>query len=348
MPQLANRANTLEKLLEKGDFPDDRLDSSGKEPFEGFYQHGEGERVSPRTADASSQSLRDRQRRQKRVFPARNLFNRNNVKFNTGGMGKTAKIITVICLLAVVLTAVGVIAGVVSAKKRNVYHSPVCTGNFTGNMCTLGESFVSPLLPAAYPPVLLDATCICTSSLPGQCGQLANGLVQLIPIVNKLFSTALTPTSLSTAIWMAQGAPIGNNCAPQVLLVDVSPGLNPVTSPGRAQWAQSALLWNLVQSQDLPTAGKMRTFISNAPWNHLNETDGPISDPSAKFQISASGFVFDFAAQTVSQPAVSFASNGQPTSAQLAQVGSTAQNVLDRMYSYALGMEICIFFDSVF
>jgi hypothetical protein len=50
-----------------------------------------------------------------------------------------------------------------------------------------------------------------------------------------------------------------------------------------------------------------------------------------------SGFIFDFAAQTVTQPSVPFVISGAPTSAQIAQVGSTASSALDRMYSFAQG-----------
>jgi hypothetical protein len=81
----------------------------------------------------------------------------------------------------------------------------------------------------------------------------------------------------------------------------------------------------------------MQTFLRNAPWKELGNVDGPVA-PSASFTLSISGFDFDFAAQTVSQPSVSFVSNGSPTSEQAAQVGSTAHTALDRMYSFALGL----------
>ena len=182
-----------------------------------------------------------------------------------------------------------------------------------------------------------DATCVCTTSLPGQCGDLASGLISLIPTVNTLFKMNLTPASLSVGIWTALGETIGGNCAPQILLLDVSPGLDHVTMPNRTLWAQSALLWNLVQSQDLATVKKMRSFVNSAPWDRLGHADGPAQDTTAKFQISASGFIFDFASQTISQSNVSFISDARPTNAQLARVDSVAQGVLDRMYSYALG-----------
>lgn len=146
-----------------------------------------------------------------------------------------------------------------------------------------------------------------------------------------------TANSLSTAIWLAQGAPVGENCAIQSRLVDVAPALDSNKFPNRTQWAQSALLWNVVQSQDLPAVQKLQQFILDAPWEKLGDADGRVSDPSSAFSTTAFGYTFDFAAQTATQIQVSFVSNGEPTSAQIAQVGLTAESALDRMYSFALG-----------
>lgn len=191
----------------------------------------------------------------------------------------------------------------------------------------------------AYDTVLTiptDATCVCTSSVAGRCDQLAQSLVTLTPTLNTLFRTNFTTNLISTGIWEAQGAPLGGNCASQANLVDVAPALDFSKAPNRTIWTQSALLWNLVNSQDVGAIKKMQSFVRNAPWNELGNMDGPVSQ-SSSFTLSISGFVFDFAAQTVSQPSVSFVSNGSPTSEQAAKVGSTARPALDRMYSFALG-----------
>jgi hypothetical protein len=128
---------------------------------------------------------------------------------------------------------------------------------------------------------------------------------------------------------------LGKNCASQANLVDVAPALNPNIQPNRTTWARTALLWNLVKSQDLDAVAKMRSFVVNAPWRTL-PPDALVQD-AAPFQITVSGYIFDFAARTVTQPGVSFASDGQPNPAQLAKVGDLQRDVLDRMYSYALG-----------
>jgi hypothetical protein len=101
------------------------------------------------------------------------------------------------------------------------------------------------------------------------------------------------------------------------------------------------MLWNLVQSQNMSALLDMQKFVSDAPWSSLGETDGPVPNTSSKLSLLESGFIFDFAGQTVTQPSVSFVGDGAPTSAQIAQVGSTALSVLDRMYSFALG-KICV------
>ena len=97
------------------------------------------------------------------------------------------------------------------------------------------------------------------------------------------------------------------------------------------------MLWNLVQSQNMSALSDMQKFILSAPWNNLDGTDGPVADTSSKFSVAESGFIFDFAQQTVTQPSVSFVTSGAPSSAQIAQVGSTASSALDRMYSFAMG-----------
>jgi hypothetical protein len=163
--------------------------------------------------------------------------------------------------------------------------------------------------------------------------------------VNTLFHTNFSANGISTGIWETQGAPIGVNCASQAQLIDVEPALDFKNVPNRTTWAQSALLWNLVESQDLIAIGKMRSFIRSAPWHELGNTDGPVPT-SPSFTLSISGFVFDFAAQTVSEPSVSFISSGSPTSGQAAQVGGVAQAALDRMYSFALGLSSLEFFPS--
>jgi len=138
-------------------------------------------------------------------------------------------------------------------------------------------------------------------------------------------------------VWQVQGAPSDNQCAKQALLIDVAPALDSSEAPNRTQWTQSAILWNLVQSQNMSALLDMQKFISNAPWSSLGATDGPVPGTSSKFSVLESGFIFDFAAQTVTQPNVSFIISGVPTSAQIAQVGSTASSTLNRMYSFAQG-----------
>ena len=186
-----------------------------------------------------------------------------------------------------------------------------------------------------------DSTCVCTSTLPGQCDALAQNLITLIPTLNNLFSANYTPKSLSDAVWAAQGAPPVNSCQTQAVIVDVAPALNAATAPNRTQWAQAAMLWNFAQSQNTAALETMQEFVADAPWRDLSQADGPVSDASNTFIVSSIGFKFDFAAQTVTAPSVTFVTNGNPSSAQVAQVDSTASTALDRMYSFALGVCVC-------
>ena len=140
------------------------------------------------------------------------------------------------------------------------------------------------------------------------------------------------------ALSSSGGSALSNDCAAQARVVDVAPALDSQTVPNRTEWAQGALLWSLVLSQNASAVGKLRDFISKAPWDSL-PGDAPVIGLSStsKFSTTQLGFTFDFAAQTISEPSISFVTDGQPSSAQLAEVGSTARAALDRMYSFASG-----------
>jgi hypothetical protein len=137
-PLLVNRADALEKMLEKGDYPHDKLDANGKELIgtEGFYRNDELEMVSPPAGNPVSQFPRDRESTKKRIFPMRDALNPSNV---LAGMSKTKRIIAAVCLLVVLLAAIGVLIGVTVSNKRKSSPS-VCSGNFTGADCNIGES----------------------------------------------------------------------------------------------------------------------------------------------------------------------------------------------------------------
>jgi hypothetical protein len=135
-------------------------------------------------------------------------------------------------------------------------------------------------------------------------------------------------------MWQAQGAPVRTNCISQVDVVDVPSSLH--AFPNRTLWVRTALLWDLVQSQDTASFAKMQSFVAKAPWMNL-QADGPTTEAGSTFQITVSGFIFDFAAQTVTQPNVSFISDGQPSSAQASRVGSSVLPALNQAYTYAAG-----------
>ncbi|EEB94380.1 hypothetical protein MPER_06817, partial [Moniliophthora perniciosa FA553] len=118
------------------------------------------------------------------------------------------------------------------------------------------------------------------------------------------------------------------------LLIDVAPGLLNADHPNRTQWARSALLWNLVESQDTDAIDAMKSFISEAPWSTVSG-DGVVEDKTDAFSLTTSGFTFNFATQSVIPPSITFQTIGQPNEAQIRKVGSTALVALNRMYSFA-------------
>lgn len=181
-----------------------------------------------------------------------------------------------------------------------------------------------------------DASCICTSTL--QCDGLAQSVISLLPIVNTAFKSNYTAASAYSSFWLMTGGSQSSNCASQAILLDVGTGLDQSTSPNRTQWVQSALLWNALQSQDLAAAFKLQNFVQSLPWKLLEGSDGPVKhEQISSFSIASSGYIFNFASQTVTQPPASFVTLGQPSSLQIQRVSPNASAVLDRMYTYAQG-----------
>ena len=144
----------------------------------------------------------------------------------------------------------------------------------------------------------------------------------------------LTAEDVYIGLWQAQGSPPGLKCTDQALLIDVAPALDSRSLPNRTEWARAAILWNLVQSQDLEASQTLRSFVLGAPWNELltNNTIGQTT-----FLTNASGYMFDFASQTVLPPAQSFSVIAQPSTEQDDRVNSLSRSALDYMYGYAVG-----------
>lgn len=137
---------------------------------------------------------------------------------------------------------------------------------------------------------------------------------------------------------MLEGSPATSNCASQALLVDVGNGISHATYPNRTQWAQAAMLWNALQTQDTVASQNMKKFVQSLPWSQLNSADGPVNTASSTFSTTIAGFSYNFASQTITEPPASFVTLGQPTNAQISQVSTNALSTLNRMYTYAQGM----------
>jgi hypothetical protein len=165
-----------------------------------------------------------------------------------------------------------------------------------------------------------DATCVCTSTGSSSCNPLAQKLVDLTVSMNNFFDANYTASDVYASIWASHSISTADNCAAQARLVDVAPGMAQ-TSPQVQSFAQSAILWTLVQSIDANSTSKLQ-----ATWAERGPTT-----------MDAAGFTFDPVSQSVTQKNVTFVSIGQPINTQISRVSDAALNSLDRMYSYALG-----------
>lgn len=308
LPELANRVDALEGFLQKGYHPHQSITT--------YYAAHKGEGLTS-TFDDGDTVLRDAsQTTRSRNSPLNvtTAWPRLSDSPLRKGPKKRRTLIVLGVFLAVSLAAVGTAVGITVGRKKSAL--AVCEGTLVGVACNL------------------NSTCVCTSSLSGQCDGLAQNIVDLIPTLNELFSTNLTRNAVYNKIWLAQGA-VPGSCASQSRLVDVAPALTSLISENVTQWAQTALLWNLVESQDLKETATLQKFIQSAPWKSFNPNGS-----TSSFSTTASGYTFNFATREVNPPNVSFVTAGQPTAAQLSEIGPVAQSALDRMYSFASASSI--------
>lgn len=310
LPLLVERTNRLNAMLDSGHLPDDSV---------GSFSRLASEKAAPSRVYASL-GVTSGGRRSTTFSSGRELENSygsakaKSKLFLKRPISRNKIMIFVGILVSFLLVLIATIVGVTVGHKRT--HSPSCPTNRTGNACNL------------------DSTCVCVSSNTTLCNVLSQSLVDLIPIVNDQFNANFTPAVVANAMSSPRASDLSSDCAAQAQVVDVSPALEPQIVPNRTAWAQSTLLWSFVLSQNMSSVERLRDFITKADWRSLSG-DGPVTGQSTKFSTTQLGYVFDFAAQTISEPRVSFISDGQLSSSQLAEVSSTARTSLDRMYTFA-------------
>lgn len=162
----------------------------------------------------------------------------------------------------------------------------------------------------------------------------AQGLLDMLPATNSAFTTNFTTEDVVDSLFYAMGAPPDNNCAYQAILVDTGSKLRVGAFPVRTTWARSALLWNLIQTADTSTTSYIQQFLDKTDFTALG-SDGAMD--KSGYQVSSSGFVFDFAKMAVSFDSVSWESDSQVSNHEALKVTDSLGVVLDRMYSNALG-----------
>jgi hypothetical protein len=156
--------------------------------------------------------------------------------------------------------------------------------------------------------------------------------------LNDRLSTNLTISTVYKGFWTIQGGVQGvqgASCASQVSSIDVN-AIDYQHHPNRTQWAQVALLWTLVKTLDTDPGKQLQNFISKAPWEQLQSSDGPVSSAGSSFTTSAAGFSYDFAAQTITALPATFATEGHPSDTQVNKVDNRVRPSLDYVYSYAV------------
>jgi len=162
----------------------------------------------------------------------------------------------------------------------------------------------------------------------------AQGLLDMLPATNSAFNTNFTAQDVVTSLFDAMGVPPDNNCAYQAILVDAGSKLRVHSFPVRTSWTRSALLWHLIQTTDTSTISYIRSFLEKADFSALGSDS--IVERSG-YEITSSGFVFDFAKMAVRIENVSWKNDAQASDDEASKVKDTLSMALDRMYSNALG-----------
>lgn len=311
LPQLANRADVLSKMLARGHRPNSNYSPSNPMQVPGMEVRWNGiSQTSPRSnwptiPEASSSSYGYRP--EEKVATSNRqvgFWDRLITKF-----GK-ARIIVTLIVIAILLIVLAVLLGVLLRRKSAL---PKCPAGKTGTDCDI------------------TASCVCIGGSSSMC--VAQGLLDMLPSTNAAFTTNFTTTDVATSLFYAMGAPPNNNCAYQAILVDVGSKLRIGTFPVRTAWARSALLWNLIQTTDTSSTSYIQTFLEKTDFKSLG-SDSAVD--KSGYQISGSGFVFDFAKMNVSFERVSWKTDSQVSSDEASRVTDSLSGVLDQMYSNAL------------
>ncbi|KAJ3570256.1 hypothetical protein NP233_g4532 [Leucocoprinus birnbaumii] len=299
LPELVSRANQLHGLLEKGYHPHQSMIShhTKNEHIASGFDH-----VTIPDTISRHNSTRNSSGKLRAV-----AWVKNNKPWVTLG-------IFILIAIIAIAAAVGV-----TAQRNKLHKASDCQGNLGGADCNL------------------NATCVCTSSSsPSSCSSpIGQAVLDVIPVMNTVLATNITTSTVYSSLWIAQGGVQGSSCVEQVDMIDVGPQLDPVNQPNRTQWAQSALLWTLTQTQNLSSVEQLQDFVRKAAWSSLPTPDGPTS-ASSGFNMTVAGFNYDFASQTITPISAKFVNEGQPSGDQASRVDASLIPPLDHIYSYAV------------
>lgn len=182
-----------------------------------------------------------------------------------------------------------------------------------------------------------DASCVCTSNSI-DCQPLASSLVALAETASTIFNTSLSAFSLATFLNTVQPRLNASDCNSQALLFDLGSSLDPSTQPRRVEFAQSALLWQLVKTESLAIVEGLRSFVAGLDFDGV--PDGAVAldlTQSATFRKDSGGWTFDFARLEVTAPVFDWIEDASPNAFQQSLVGSAGVSVLTRIATLAAG-----------
>ncbi|GJJ09626.1 hypothetical protein Clacol_003849 [Clathrus columnatus] len=223
-------------------------------------------------------------------------------------------------IVGLIIIVVIVVLAVVLSRTHHASPSPSpCSNGNVGSFCNL------------------DATCTCPSGQSGICtAPLAKALSELVPQAAQIFNVNITASILAIILWEQNGTPVNSDCSSQAELMDLGGSLSPLSTPNRTSWAQSALIWNLFETANVNLTKQLQLQIQQMPFHDL-AVDGIVPDPNGHFLVPTSGYILDFANQTVTPRPTKFFSDAAPSAQQISEINPSVESTLDRMYSFAIG-----------
>lgn len=172
-------------------------------------------------------------------------------------------------------------------------------------------------------------------------GTISKALVDLLPQLSAFFGGSTTADELAELLVTLGIPPDKRDCSQQASIIDIGTTLVTAESHSSLEWAQCALLWQLVRSEDALSTTRLRDTIRSVvgvePVVGNPGAAATVIKSRAKMKvINFDGWQFDLDARVMTPASVSWQIMSGANPFQISLVGKNIAG-LDRIASYAQG-----------